>query len=148
VDLPARAGVVASPPALPAGKVDQRLQRVGGLWVQRDHAFGVARADRDPQPRVPVAVGVEAVDGEAADLVAAGAAPPGHDQRRPLIRVGQLLDGGHQLGEFVVGDEPRQRLGDLRDVATGNSTRAGTSSQLQAAVSVTNRVISVTTVGR
>jgi hypothetical protein len=95
------------------------LQGGGGLWVKRDAAFGVSLADRDPQPRVSVGVGVEAVDGEAADLVAAGAAPPGNDQRRTLIGVGQLLDRCHELGEFVVGDEPGQRLGDLRDVGAG-----------------------------
>jgi hypothetical protein len=117
-------------------------------WVKRDAAFGASLADRDPQPRVSVGVGVEAVDGEAADLVAAGAAPPGNDQRRPLIGVGQLLDRCHELGELVVGDEPVQRLGDLRDVGAGERTRAGTSSQPQAAVSVTNRVIRVTTLRR
>ena len=102
-----------------AGELDHRPQGVGGLRVQRDHAFGIAFADRDPQPGVPVGVGVEAVDGQPADLVAAGAAPPGDDERGPLVRVGQLVDRGHQRGQFVVGDEPGNRAGDLRDVCAG-----------------------------
>jgi len=56
---------------------------------------------------VPVRVGVEAVDGETADLVAAGAAPASHDQRRPLVGIGQLVDRFHERGEFVVRDEAR-----------------------------------------
>jgi hypothetical protein len=79
----ARAGIESRPSLLLAGQLDHRLQRLGGLWVQRDHALGVSFTDRDPQPRVPVGVSVEAVDGEAADLVAAGTAPPGDDQRGP-----------------------------------------------------------------
>ena len=65
---------------------------------------------------MPVGVGVEAVDGQPADLVAAGAAPAGHDQRGPLVGVGQLVHGGHQCGELVVWDEPGQRTVDLWDV--------------------------------
>jgi hypothetical protein len=87
--------------------------------MQRDAAFSVAFADRDPQPRVPVGIGVETVDGKAADLVTPCAAPPSHDQRGPLIRIGWLVDGDHQCGEFVVGDEARQRPVDLRDVGVG-----------------------------
>ena len=40
------------------GLLDQRLQGFGGLGVQRDAALGVALADRDPQPWVPVGVGL------------------------------------------------------------------------------------------
>jgi len=85
--------------------------------VQRDAALGVALADRDPQPRVAVGIAVEAVEAQAADLITPGPAPPGHDQRGPLIRVLELLDGAHQGGELVVRDEPGQRLWRLGDVA-------------------------------
>ena len=81
-----------------------------------DHCARCGPCNRDPQPRVPVGPGVEAVDREAADLVVAGAAPAGDDQRRALVGIGQLLDGGHQRGQLMVGDEPGQRPGRLRDV--------------------------------
>ena len=81
-----------------------------------DHCARCGPCDRYPQPRVPVGIGVEAVDREAADLVVAGAAPAGDDQRRALVGIGQLLDGGHQRGQLMVGDEPGQRPGRLRDV--------------------------------
>src|SRR5664280_1019512 len=55
---------------------DQSAQRVRGLRVERDAALGVGLADRNPQPRVAVGVGVEAVQGEPGDLAAPGAAPP------------------------------------------------------------------------
>lgn len=58
-----------------------------------------------------VGVGVKAFDGEAADLVAAGTALPGDDQRRVLVGVGQRIDGGRQGGEFMLGDEPGSVLG-------------------------------------
>jgi len=83
--------------------VDQVAQRVGGLRVQRDHAFGVGLADRDPQPRVAVGVGVQAVDGEPADLASAGPAPAHQQQRGPLVGVLQFLDGLHQAIEFLPG---------------------------------------------
>jgi hypothetical protein len=122
---PPNAGVKLVAGGVPAGQLDQRLQGVGSLEMQRDAALGVALADRDPQPRVPVGVGVEAVDREAADLVAAGAAPAGDDQRRALVGIGQLLDGGHQRGQLVVGDEPGQRPGGLRDVRADEQHPAG-----------------------
>jgi len=108
-----------------AGLVDERLQRRGGLRVERDAAFGVPLPNRDPQPGMSVGVGIQTVHGQAADLVAAGASPAGHDQRGPLVGIGQLVHGGHQRGEFVVGDEPRQRFGDLGDVTAGEQDPGG-----------------------
>ncbi|MGH3251888.1 MAG: hypothetical protein ACRDOI_37545, partial [Trebonia sp.] len=59
-----RPGVVAGRRADRPGAVDQVAQRVGGLGVQRDHPLGVGLADRDPQPRVAVGIGVQAVEVE------------------------------------------------------------------------------------
>jgi len=86
--------------------------------VQRDHAFGVALADRDAEPGMTVGVGVEAVHSQSSDLVTTGTAPPRDDQRSPLVGIGQLVDRGHQGGEFVLRDEPRQRMVDLRDIGS------------------------------
>jgi hypothetical protein len=111
-----RAGIEARPRSLLAGPVDEWAQRLGGLRMQWDAALGVTFADRDPQPSMPVGIGIEAFDGQAADLVTSCTAPPGHNQRGPLVGIGELVDGGHQDGELVVGDEPRQRVIDLWDV--------------------------------
>lgn len=118
---PTCAGVVSRPRVLLPRQVDYRLHRFGGLWVQRNHALGVALADRDTQPWMPVGVGVEAVDGETADLVTTGPAPPRDDQRGPLIWIEQLVDRGHEGGEFVVGDEPRHRMVDLAQTTRGSA---------------------------
>lgn len=45
---PSGAGVELVAGALLAGQLDQGLQGFGRLGVQRDAAFGVSLADRDP----------------------------------------------------------------------------------------------------
>lgn len=119
LDLASCTGVEALPGSLLPGALDQRLQHLGRLRMQRNHALGVSLTDGDPQPRVPVRIGVEAINREAADLVAPGAAPPRHDQRGPLERIRQLVDSTHERRELVVGDEPRQPSGDLRGCLRG-----------------------------
>ena len=106
-DGAASGGVVASDRFLRTRCRDRFSQRSGGVGVQRDHPFGVAFADWDPQPGVAVGVGVEAVEGQPADLIAAGAGPAGHQQRGTLHRVGQGGDGGHEQVELTAGQEPR-----------------------------------------
>jgi hypothetical protein len=89
LDRASGAGIEPSAGPLLSGLLDDRLQGFGGLGLQRDHAFGVALADRDPQPWMPGGVGVEAVDGEAADPVSAGAAAAHDNQRSSLVGVGK-----------------------------------------------------------
>ena len=77
LDGAAGGGVVAGDCLLRPGQADRFAERCGGIGVQRDHPFGVALADWYPQPGMAVGVGVEAVEGEPADLVAAGTGPAG-----------------------------------------------------------------------
>ena len=107
------------------GQLDQLPQRLGGLGVQRDHAFGVGLADRDPQPWVAVRVGVQAVDGEPADFALAGAAPAHQQQRGALVGILQALDGLHQPVQFVPRNEPRQPGRQLRQVGTAEQRAGG-----------------------
>ncbi len=73
------AGIEAWPCLLLLDQFDQRLQRCGCFGVQRDAALAVALTDRDAQAGMAVRVGVEAVCGQSADLVASRAAPTRHD---------------------------------------------------------------------
>ncbi len=107
---------------------DQRADRLGGFLMEWDGAFLEGLACREPQPRGAVRVGVEAVEVELADLGAAGAAPPGDQQRAPLQRAAQLPDVVHDGPELVFGDEPGDALDDAGHVGVRDQGRAGTSS--------------------
>jgi len=63
------------------GLRDDFLEGGCGVGVEWDDSFGVALADRDPEPRMSVGVVVEAVDGQAPDLVPPGARPAQQEQR-------------------------------------------------------------------
>ncbi|WP_157875517.1 hypothetical protein [Streptomyces sp. CNQ431] len=86
-------------------QVDDLLQDGGGIRVQRDDAFLVGLAGGQPQPGGAVGVAVQAVDGQTADLIPAGAGPAGDQQRGALEGTGDLLDHRHQPVQFIVGDE-------------------------------------------
>lgn len=105
--------------------VDDCLEGVSGVWVEGDGALLVGLAGRDPKPRCAVGIMVEAVDGKPADFVAAGPGPASSQQRGPLERAAELLDGGHQLVKFVVRDEPWHSLRRLRRIAHGDQGVTG-----------------------
>ncbi|WP_338894373.1 hypothetical protein WBG99_00520 [Streptomyces sp. TG1A-60] len=98
------------------GRVDQLAQGVRCLGVQGDHALGVGLADRDPQPRIAVGVGVQAVQGQPCDLPAPGAAPAQQKQGGTLVRVFEFLDRFHEAVQLGPGDEPRQCGGEFGHV--------------------------------
>jgi hypothetical protein len=90
--------VSASDRVLRLGDFDDLLEGIGGIRVQRDHALSVTLPDRYTQPWVAVGVGVQAVDGQASDLVSACAGPPNGEQCRALIRILEFVDGrNHRL---------------------------------------------------
>ena len=124
-DLLAGALVGERPFGAVLAQVDDLLQGVGGVLVERDDALLVGLAAGQPQPRCPVGVVVQAVQRQVPDLVAAGPGPAGDQQRRPLERAGDLVDDGHHQVEFVVGDEARHPLRQLGGVAGGDGRVAG-----------------------
>jgi hypothetical protein len=71
-DLLAGALVGERPVASLFPQVDDLLESVGGVLVERDGPFLAGLAGREPKPWCPVGVAVQAVDGEPTDLIAAG----------------------------------------------------------------------------
>ena len=78
--------------------------RLGRLGVQRDGALAQRLAGGQAQPVGAVGVAVEAVQVQAADLAAAGSAPPGDQQRAALQRAVQRPDRSHDRLELMLGD--------------------------------------------
>src|ERR1700739_4029075 len=69
------------------------LEDVGSIRVQRDHALSVSFSHWYTQPRMAVGVGVQAIDGEAANLVSACASPPNKQERRALVQILEFING-------------------------------------------------------
>ena len=84
--------------------------------MEGDKAFTARLARGDSQSRGAIGVGVEAIQLQAADLVAACSAPAGNHQGGPLKWVGKLVDRGHQLCQFMIGNETWHSPRHLRQV--------------------------------
>ena len=93
-----------------------RPDRLGGIGMEGDKAFTARLARGDSQSRGAIGVGVEAIQLQAADLVAACSAPAGNHQGGPLKWVGKLVDRGHQLCQFMIGNETWHSPRHLRQV--------------------------------
>src|SRR4029077_4858209 len=89
----ANRAVSAGDRVLRLGDIDDLLEGVGGIPVQWGHALSVTLSDGYAQPGVAVGVGVQAVDGEASNLVSACAGPPNEQQRRALVWIPEFIDG-------------------------------------------------------
>jgi len=123
---------------------DDFLEGGCGVGVESDDSFGVDLADRDPEPRMSVGVVVEAVDGQAPDLVPPGARPAQQEQRGPLQRVGEILHGAHQGVDLLSGEVAGSVSGRRGVSRLEISGRLGTSLDPQIAVSRQNAPIALT----
>jgi hypothetical protein len=98
-------GIGEGPLGAVLAQFDEGLERVGGVLMERDDPLFIGLASRQPQPRCPIGVVVQAVDRQVPDLVAARPRPVGDQQRCPLEGAGDLVDDRHHQLELVVGDE-------------------------------------------
>ena len=107
------------------GQIDRLLQRDGGVRMQRDDPLGVALTDRNPQPRMPVWIAVEAIAGQPPHLVTAGTRPAQYQHCGALQRIGQLFHRAHEGVELMIWKVARHRFGSSRCVSTGQQWPTG-----------------------
>src|SRR6266516_943433 len=110
--------IVAKPTRWLVGTM--RLQgsnRLRRFFGEGNQALLIGFSRRDSQTWGAVGVAIQAIDLQAANLIASGSAPASDEERRSLVGTVERADGFHQTREFLFRNIARNPLCSFRQIS-------------------------------
>src|SRR5260370_30332477 len=77
----------------------------GSLFVQRNHALPLGFSCWNAQPRSPIWIGVQTINGQSTNLITSCSTPARYEESGPLIGTRQGANGRHEPCQLIFWNE-------------------------------------------